>query len=75
MILETLPQIHAMSATEKLLLVSELWDEISSHAEDVPVSREVMEELDRRAEEYVRDPSAVISWEDAKERVLNSSRT
>jgi putative addiction module component (TIGR02574 family) len=37
---------------------------------DVPASPALLEELDRRHEEYRKDPSSVSSWEEAKARIL-----
>ena len=70
MILETIPDVKSLSAAEKLLLVSELWDELAAHPTDVPVSREQIAELDRRMEAYRRDPSQVTSWEAIQQRIL-----
>lgn len=54
---------------EKLLLVSELWDEVTAQPRDVAVSQNVLDELDRRMEEFRRDPSVATTWEDAKQRI------
>lgn len=59
-----------MSAAEKLLRVSELWDDLAAQPTEIPVSREQIAELDRRMEEYRRDPSNVTSWEPIQERIL-----
>ncbi len=73
MILETIPDLNRMSAAEKLLLVSELWDDLASHPTEVPVSREQIAELDRRVQEYRRDPSKVTSWEAIQQRILGKT--
>ena len=70
MILETIPAVNRMTAAEKLLLVSELWDDLAAHPTEVPVSREQIAELDRRMEEYRRDPGQVTSWEAIQQRIL-----
>lgn len=70
MILETIPELNRLSASEKLLLVSEIWDDLAAHPTEVPVSREQIAELDRRMEEYRRDPSKVTSWEAIQSRIL-----
>jgi putative addiction module component (TIGR02574 family) len=69
MILETIPDVKSLSAAEKLLLVSELWDDLAAHPTEVPVSREQIAELDRRMEAYRRDPSQVTSWEAIQQRM------
>ena len=73
MILETIPDLNRMSAAEKLLLVSELWDDLAAHPTEVPVSREQIAELDRRVQEYRRDPSKVTSWEAIQRRILGKT--
>jgi len=70
MILETIPGLSELSPTEKLLLVSELWDDLAAHPAEIPVSPEQIAELDRRMEEYRRDPTRVTSWEKIQERIL-----
>ncbi len=70
MILETIPGVNRLTAAQKLLLVSELWDDLAAHPTEVPVSREQIAELDRRMETYRRDPSQVTTWEAIQQRIL-----
>lgn len=70
MILETIPDVNKLSPAEKLLLVTELWDDLAAHPTEVPVSREQIAELDRRMEAYRRDPSQVTSREAIQQGVL-----
>lgn len=70
MILETIPDLNRLTAAQKLLLVSELWDDLAAHPTEIPVSREQMAELDRRMEAYRRDPSQVTTWEAIQQRIL-----
>lgn len=70
MILEMIPEVKKLSPSEKLLLVTELWDDLAAHPTEVPVSREQIAELDRRMEEYRRDPKQVTSWEAIQQRIL-----
>jgi putative addiction module component (TIGR02574 family) len=72
MILERFPDVQKMSASEKLILVSELWNDLEAHPVEVPVSREVIAELDRRMEQFERNPSEFTTWEAVKERILGS---
>jgi len=73
MILEHHPDIQRLSATEKLVLVSELWDDLAAHLEEVPVTQEQIAELDRRMEIYRTDPEQVTTWEAVKQRILGSA--
>lgn len=70
MILESLPEVNRLTAAEKLILVGELWNDLAAHPTEVPVSREQIAELDRRMEEYRRDPSQVTTWEATQQRIL-----
>ena len=73
MILETLPEVKQLTPSQKLVLVSELWDDLAAHPSDVPVSPEQVAELDRRMADYRRDPSKVTSWEAIQKRILGQA--
>ena len=66
-ILETLPDL---TVAQKLQLISELNDDLTAQLEQVPVSAEIVAELDRRMKEYQRDPSKVTTWEAIQRRLL-----
>jgi putative addiction module component (TIGR02574 family) len=40
----------------------------------MPVTEEQLNELDRRFEEYRRDPGKVVAWEEAKARIVSGRR-
>ena len=73
MIIERMPEVQKLTSSEKLLLVSELWDDLAAHPPEVPVSREQIAELDRRMDEYRRDPSQVTTWENIRGRILGKT--
>lgn len=70
MILEKIPGVKTLSTSDKLLLVTELWNDLAAHPSEVPISKDQIAELDRRMEAYRRDPSQVTSWEAIQQRVL-----
>ncbi len=70
MILEQHPELSQLSPSDKLMLVNELWDDLAANPHQIPVSDEVTAELDRRMEEYRKDPTAVTTWEEVQLRVL-----
>lgn len=72
MILERFPDVQRLSGSEKLMLVSELWNQLEANPADVPVSREVIAELDRRIEHFESHPEEFTTWETVRERLLNS---
>jgi putative addiction module component (TIGR02574 family) len=73
MILENFPEIQNLSPSEKLLLVSELWNDLESHPSEVPVSREIISELDQRMEHFRKHPEQFTTWEAVKTRILDSA--
>ena len=75
MILETIPDLSRLTAAQKLLLVSELWDDLAAHPTEVPVSREQIAELDRRMEVYRHAPGQVTTWEAIQKRILGRTLT
>ena len=72
MIKETIPELQSLSPAQKFALVMELWDELVSNPDEIPVTDEQLNELDRRFEEYRRDPDKVVAWEDVKARILST---
>ena len=73
MILERHPELQRLSPADKLALVSELWDDLAAHPENVPVAPELIAELDRRMEAYRKDPTRVTTWEAVKARLLGGA--
>jgi putative addiction module component (TIGR02574 family) len=71
-ILERFPSVQQLSPSEKLILVSELWNELEANPVDVPVSEEVIAELDRRIAHFEKHPEEYTTWESVKERLLGS---
>ncbi len=44
----------------------------ASQADEIPVAQHILDELDRRLEEYRRDPSTASSWQEVKQRIRAS---
>jgi len=70
--LEKFPEVQKLSASEKLIFVSELWNDLESNPSQVPVSREIIAELERRTEHFRQHPNEFTTWEAVKERVLGA---
>ena len=62
--------IANVSLDEKLRLVEALWDEIAASNEPMPVPDWLEAELARRRENFERDPTSAMSWEEARGRLL-----
>ena len=50
------PQIMALSTSEKLLLVEELWNEIGQKSESLEMPEWHKRELDQSVADHARDP-------------------
>jgi putative addiction module component (TIGR02574 family) len=74
MIKETIPELQKLSTADKFALAVELWDELSSNPDEIPVTEEQLNELEKRFEEYRHDPDKVVTWEEAKARILSGRR-
>jgi putative addiction module component (TIGR02574 family) len=61
--------IFELSLSEKLQLVEDLWDDIASNPEDVPVHDWQKEELARRKRNLLGNPGSALSWEEIQRRV------
>ena len=57
-------EINKLSIPEKILLVEDLWDSISSDEPAVPVPQNHMDELDGRLGRYEAAPGNLLSLEE-----------
>ncbi len=64
-------QIKSLSATDRLLLVEEIWDDLSSEGYEFELTQEQKEELDERSNSYKMNPEQGRSWNDIKAAYLN----
>jgi putative addiction module component (TIGR02574 family) len=68
MIAEKIPAVSQLSVDEKWMLANELWDEIEEHQEQVSTSPDILALIQRRFEDYERDPSTAMTLEEFKRR-------
>ena len=61
--------IFELSLSEKLQLVEDLWDDIASTPEEVPVHDWQKEELARRKQSLLSNPGSALSWKEIQRRV------
>ena len=64
-----LAPIFELSREEKLQLVEELWDSIAKEESQQPLAEWKIEELVRRKEAFLKDPSTARSWEQVNARI------
>jgi putative addiction module component (TIGR02574 family) len=74
MIREAIPRFDELSSAEKLLLLEELWDDLANQPSEVPVPDWQKQELERRYQEYVKDPTDGSSWPEVRERLMTAFR-
>jgi putative addiction module component (TIGR02574 family) len=58
-----------VSSSEKLQLVEDLWDDLASEPEGVPVHEWQRLELARRKSNLQNNPASAIGWDEVKRRV------
>jgi putative addiction module component (TIGR02574 family) len=66
--------LFTLSAADKLQLVEDLWDDVSSRPDDVPVHPWQLEEIERRRENLAARPQSALSWEEMTARLRNLHR-
>ena len=54
---------------ERIKLVEDIWDSIAAVPEAIKLTDERMAEVERRLEDYRKDPTRVVPWEEAKKRL------
>ena len=63
--------IATLSPGERLDLIGEIWNTLKSQPRAIPVSEDLLAELERRRAPYERDPITASLWEDVRQRILN----
>jgi putative addiction module component (TIGR02574 family) len=71
---DTIPQLKTLSPADRFALAVELWDEVLANPESLAVTDEQLDELDRRYAAYKADPTKVVTWEEAKSRLLSNGQ-
>ena len=64
-----IPEIAKLSAPEKILLVEDLWDSISSDESIVPVPQSHFDELDRRLKRYESAGGRLLTIEELQAKI------
>ena len=73
MIAEQFPQLEKLSPQDQLILAGELWQRATySGEESKDLSKEAIQLIEQRLDDYLENPSTGISWEKLKEKVTRS---
>ena len=67
--MSTATSIFDLSPSEKLLLVEDLWDDLASTSEAIPVHDWQKEELEKRRNRLINQPASGLNWEDMRQRI------
>ncbi len=67
---QELTKILNMNMAQRIWLVQQIWDSIHENPEAVPVPEWQKEELDKRLDNYYKNPESGSSRQDVKERIL-----
>ena len=61
-----------LTVPERLELLRRLWDELAAQPENIELTDAQRAELDRRLDDYRRDPDAGVPWESLRENMRNA---
>lgn len=61
--------VFDLSPAEKLQLVEDLWDDLASNPDDVPVHAWQLQELERRKANLLGNPASGLDWQEVKTRI------
>ena len=63
----SMDDIRKLSVAERIQLVEDIWDTIATSPGDVPLTEPQRQELDRRLDEYSKEPSGGRAWDAVRE--------
>ncbi|MFL5804835.1 MAG: addiction module protein [Roseiflexaceae bacterium] len=66
--------ISQLSVAERIQLVEDLWDSLTTTPEAIPVTQAQRDELDRRLQAHHDNPSQGASWEQVKTSIKRRAR-
>lgn len=70
--MQTIPEsLRRLAPAEKLQIIEDLWEQLSSSPEHVPVHEWQKLELDRRRARLQEQPESVVNWDEIKQRIRN----
>lgn len=68
---EILSEALKLDIHERIVFVEDIWDSIAEVPESVKLTDPQKEELNRRLEEYHKNPDAGKPWSEVKSRLLS----
>ena len=67
-----LPGFYKLSVAERIQLVEDIWDSIAAEPDEVQLSDELRDELDRRLADQAANPGVSRPWSEVKARLLGN---
>ena len=67
-----LSEILNLSVAERIQLVEDVWDSIAAEPEELPLTEEERQEMDRRLADQEANPGVGRPWAEVKARLLGS---
>ncbi len=67
-------KIFELSVAERIQIVEDIWDSISSAPEELVLSEAEKSKLDERLESYRQNPEEGIEWETLKKNLSQTKR-
>jgi putative addiction module component (TIGR02574 family) len=65
----TAEDLFSLSIPERIQLVEDIWDSIAIQPEKVELSSDTKCELDKRLDEYEKNPQDQTSWDEVRSRL------
>ena len=66
-----LPEILQLNIAERIQLVEDIWDSISTTTEEIDLTEAQKKELDIRLDRLHQNPNSGSTWEEVKQRIQN----
>jgi putative addiction module component (TIGR02574 family) len=66
-----LKKIMELSVQEKILLMEALWDSLENKEKYYTLNEDQQKNLEERIEEYKKNPSNVLTWQEIKSKIFN----
>ena len=65
--------LEQLTDAERLELIGDLWDSLSTQFDDRPITAQFAAELDRRIGEYEKNPESASTWEEVEKSILDGA--
>lgn len=66
------PEILKLNIAERIQLVEDIWDSISTTTQEIDLTEAQKTELDHRLETFQQNPESGATWEQVKQRLQNN---